>query len=71
MPDHPTPLARLLGAPPPPAVAALPDDVLDRLADQFVSARRRQADAIASAVQAAVTGVPLPVRGLIRKALLG
>ena len=63
-------LSALLGAAPPDSVAGLPDDVLARLADQIVAARRLQKDAVDDAVQTAVTGVPLPVRGIVRKALL-
>ena len=63
-------LAALLGAAPPDSVAGLPDDVLARLADQIDAARRHQKDAVDDSVRTAVTGVPLPVRGIVRKALL-
>jgi DNA-binding IclR family transcriptional regulator len=64
-------LERLLGAPLPPAVARLPKADLARLAEQVTTARRRQAKVVDDAVRTAVTGVPLPVRGIVRKALLG
>ena len=64
-------LADALGEEPPATVNALPDDVLAHLAEQIEDARRRQAASMNSAVTAALKGVPLPFRGMIRKALLG
>ena len=64
-------LSELLGGVLPDSVAALPPEVLERLAEQVQAARRRQAQQIADAIQVAVKGVPLPVRGIVRKALLG
>lgn len=70
MSDSLTSLTELLGQAPPSSVAGLPDDVLARLAEQITTARRRQKQVVEQAVQTAVTGVPLPVRGIVRKALL-
>jgi DNA-binding IclR family transcriptional regulator len=64
-------LEHLLGAPLPAAVARLPKADLARLTEQITAARRRQAKVVDDAVRTAVTGVPLPVRGIVRKALLG
>ena len=64
-------LSDVLGAEPPTAVAALPPEVVARLAGQIEDARRRQAEAMESGVKAALKGVPLPLRGVVRKALLG
>lgn len=64
-------LADALGEEPPAAVSALPAEVLSRLTGQIEDARRRQARAMDSAVTSALKGVPLPFRGVIRKALLG
>ena len=65
------PLAEVLGEEPPAAVGALPDQVLDRLAGQIEDASRRQAAAMEAGVKSALKGVPLPLRGVVRKALLG
>ncbi|WP_370248899.1 hypothetical protein [Nocardioides sp.] len=71
-PDHvEDPLAAVLGTTPPESVQALPDDVRQRLADQVRAGRRRQARLTEEAVDRAITGVPLPVRSVIRKALVG
>lgn len=55
----------------PPSVTALPEDVRERLAQQVGVAQRHQARVVENAVRDAVEGVPLPVRGIIRTALLG
>lgn len=70
MPPQPD-LEDVLGGPPPDGVGALPDDVRRRLAGHVETARLRQTEAMSAAVDAAVRGVPLPVRGLVKKALLG
>jgi hypothetical protein len=62
-------LADALGVPPPPAVAGLPDEVRDRLAAQVRAAQRRELRSAQAALETALKGVPLPVRGLVRKAL--
>ncbi|MGI8679964.1 MAG: hypothetical protein ACR2LX_15035 [Jatrophihabitans sp.] len=70
MPETSDPLAAALRSEPPAAIAALPEDVRTRLAEQIRSARHRQATVVDDAVRTAVKGVPLPVRGIVRKALL-
>jgi len=64
-------LAAVLGAEPPAAVAALPAEVSARLAAQIEEASARQAAAMEAGVKTALKGVPLPLRGVVRKALLG
>jgi hypothetical protein len=64
-------LASLLGADLPEDVRTLPDAVLDRLAGQIERARQEQDRLIAEAVDSAIRGVPLPVRGIVRKTLRG
>ena len=71
MSDGSARLSAALGERPPDSVAALPSDVLGRLATQIERARKRQADVMAESVRVAVKGVPLPVRGIVRKTLLG
>ncbi len=63
-------LENLLGSLPP-HVAALPREHRELVAELVVQARERQAAAADTATDIALRGVPLPVRGLIRKALLG
>lgn len=55
----------------PPSVSALPEAVRTRLADQVRAAQRQQARVIEGAVRDALRSVPLPVRGIIRRALAG
>ena len=64
-------LADALGEEPPAAVSALPEDAQARLAHQIEEARGRQAAEMDATVLAALKGVPLPFRGMVRKALLG
>jgi len=76
MPDIPATdpnhrLRGLLGAEPPVGVLALPDDARSQLADLLDDARRRQAAGLEQAFTAALTHVPFPVRGIVRKVLLG
>lgn len=70
MPSPPS-LESALGAEPPASVLALPDGVQQQLAAHVETASRRQADLVSAAVDAAVRGVPLPVRGVVKRALLG
>ena len=64
-------LAEALGEEPPAAVGVLPDEVLNRLAGQIEDASSRRAAAMEAGVKSALNGVPLPLRGVVRKALLG
>lgn len=69
-PLSPPSLSHALGAEPPASVLALPEDAHARLAAHVEAASRRQSALVSDAVDAAVKGVPLPVRGVVRKALL-
>ena len=64
-------LTGLLGGPVPVTVAELPDEVLIRLTAQIETERAHQSQLIDEAARKAVAGVPFPVRGIVRKALLG
>jgi hypothetical protein len=64
-------LTRILGEPVTDGVAGLPEETLGRLADQITAARARQTAMLDEAVRQALSGVPLPVRAVARKALLG
>ena len=62
-------LAEALHTQPPASVCALPATVLDRLTEQVESGRRRHLQVAEDATNKALKGVPLPVRGIIKKAL--
>lgn len=71
MSDHDDLLHDLLGGPPPPGIAALPDAVRAELADLVHQARRHQAAALAESFQATLRHVPFPVRGIVKRIVLG
>ncbi len=62
-------LARALRDTPSAAIAALPPHTLRRLTAQIDAGRRHHRAVADQAIARAVKGVPLPVRGLVRKAL--
>jgi len=62
-------LSEILRDEPPTSVAALPDDVRARLADQIAAAKKHQAELVVEAEARALAGVPLPLRGIVKKAL--
>ena len=64
-------LRQLLGADPPAGALALPPDAQGELADLIAEARRRQSRSLEEAFAATLRHVPFPVRGLVRKVLLG
>lgn len=64
-------LAQLLGAEPPPSIAALSDADQARLVDIVAGARKKQARDLAESFEAALKHVPFPVRGIVKKTLLG
>jgi len=66
-----SPLAELLGAELPPAVAELPAEFHAELAEFLVAARQSQNNALESSVNSALKAVPLPLRGVVKKVLLG
>lgn len=70
-PDASPSLTDLLAEPPPASVLALPAESQQRLAALLVGAREREKQQGDAAVERAIKGVPLPVRGVVRKALVG
>ena len=64
-------LRALLRDDPPPSVLALPEPSLAQLAELLSSARRRQAEDLRAAFTASLKHVPFPVRGIVKKVLLG
>ena len=64
-------LTRLLRAAPPREVAALPPDALRDLSTAFREARERQADELLAALDKGLKLAPRPVRGVLRKVLVG
>jgi hypothetical protein len=64
-------LQALLGAPPPASVQALPEADRAALAELLQAARRRQAASLEEAFAAALKHVPFPVRGIVKKVLVG
>lgn len=64
-------LEKALRAQPPASVSALPTEIQNRLADQIVEAKRSQVETAQAAIDKAIKGVPLPVRGVVRKAING
>ena len=62
-------LARALRDTPPAAVVQLPPHTQQRLAAQIDAGRRHHRAVADQAIAKALKGVPLPVRGLVRKAL--
>ena len=71
MPDPDDDLRTLLGADPPASVGALPADTRAELADILRDAKQRQARTLEQAFVATLKHVPFPVRGIVKKVLLG
>ena len=71
MPDPDERLRRALRAEPPAAVLALPEDARTALADLLEDAERRQEKALGDAFNASLKHVPFPVRGIVKRVLLG
>lgn len=64
-------LRTALRADPPPGVLALDDARRTQLADLLEEARRRQTKSLQDAFEASLKHVPFPVRGIVKKVLLG
>ena len=64
-------MEELLGAEPPAGVAALPDTDRERLVTVIRAARRKQAADLEASFHATLKHIPFPLRGLVKKALLG
>ena len=71
MADVDTRLRELLGDEPPATVLALEDTDKSELVDLLVEARRRQASSLEKSFDATMQHVPFPVRGIVKKVLLG
>lgn len=71
MPDVDDRLPELLGAQPPESVLALPAADRAALAELIVEARRQQGRDLQEAFTASLKYVPFPVRGIVKKVLLG
>jgi len=71
MPDPDDDLAALLGADPPASVNAQPPDARAELADILLEAKRHQARTLEEAFAATLKHVPFPVRGIVKKVLIG
>jgi hypothetical protein len=61
----------LLGADPPESVQTLDDDTRRELADLIADSRKRQAESLEEAFTATLKHVPFPVRGIVKKVLIG
>ena len=64
-------LRTLLDAEPPATVLALPETSLADLAELLEDSRRRQADSLEQAFTATLKHVPFPIRGIVKKVLMG
>jgi hypothetical protein len=64
-------LRAVLGASPPESVLALDEPARAALADLLEDSRRRQSKTLDEAFAATLKHVPFPVRGIVRKVLLG
>jgi hypothetical protein len=71
VPDADERLRALLGGPAPTSVLALDDDARAALADLLEDSRRRQSRSLDESFAATLKHVPFPVRGIVRKMLLG
>lgn len=71
MADADARLRELLRADPPPAVLELDEAHRSALADLLDDARRRQTKSLQDAFEASLKHVPFPVRGIVKKVLLG
>jgi hypothetical protein len=64
-------LRSLLGADPPASVQALDEDARRELAELIAGSRQRQAKSLEAAFAATLKHVPFPVRGIVKKVLIG
>lgn len=63
------PLEAVLGAPPPPGVTAMSEQLQRQLAQLVGRARDDQARALDQAIEGGLNHIPRPLRGMVRKAL--
>jgi hypothetical protein len=71
MPDPENRLRELLGAEPPGSLTALDAATRTAFADLLEDSRQRQTRSLEDAFTAALKQVPFPVRGIVKKVLLG
>ena len=71
MPDPDERLRSFLGTAPPDSVLALDSAARAALADLLEDARRRQSQVLEESFTATLRHVPFPVRGIVKKVLLG
>ena len=71
MSDPLTDLADVLGRRPPEALATLPRRTLDDLTQAVHDARATQAEHLVAALDGALKVAPKPLRGVLRKLLIG
>jgi hypothetical protein len=64
-------LAQVLGADPPAGVAALSDADRRALAAVITSARQKQSEDLAASFDATLKHIPFPLRGVVKKVLIG
>lgn len=64
-------LEQVLGVAPPAGVTALPDDARSQLVAVIEHARRKQAEDLQASFHATLKHIPFPLRGVVKKALLG
>jgi hypothetical protein len=71
MPEPDDQLRALLGADPPASVLGLPADTRAALAEILQDARERQSRALDESFRGTLKHVPFPVRGIVKKVLMG
>jgi hypothetical protein len=71
MPDPDDELRALLGADPPSSVLGLDAGARTALAELLRDARQRQTRALEESFTATLKHVPFPVRGIVKRVLLG
>lgn len=71
MPDPDDDLRELLGADPPASVQGLPAASRTQLAGILRAAKQRQEQTLEDAFTATLKHVPFPVRGIVKKVLIG
>ena len=68
---HTQQLRELLGAPPPPGIAALPPQAQNDLAAVISAALESQTDQLRAAFQTTLGHVPFPLRAVVKRMLVG
>jgi hypothetical protein len=71
VPEADEQLRDILGADPPASVLALDDEARAALAEVLRDSKRRQTRALEESFTATLRHVPFPVRGIVKRVLLG